>query len=89
MQAKVHQKALLAAGLVDGPADPRLPTLRGLMRAGCHPDALKAFLLEQVCHDLRQGYALGVWARVWARVWVRGLSQGLCQKLGQGFEPGF
>lgn len=48
MQAKVHQKALLAAGLVDGPADPRLPTLRGLMRAGCHPDALKAFLLEQV-----------------------------------------
>lgn len=48
-QAKVHQKALLAAGLVEGPTDPRLPTLRGLLRAGCHPDALKAFLLEQVC----------------------------------------
>lgn len=47
-QAKVHQKALLAAGRVEGPTDPRLPTLRGLLRAGCHPDALKAFLLEQV-----------------------------------------
>lgn len=47
-QAKVHQRALLGAGLVDGPADPRLPTLAGLMRAGCHPDALRAFLLEQV-----------------------------------------
>jgi hypothetical protein len=48
-QAKVHQRALMAAGLVAGPDDPRLPTLAGLMRAGCHPDALRAFLLEQVC----------------------------------------
>ncbi|KAF6257709.1 tRNA synthetases class I, catalytic domain-containing protein [Scenedesmus sp. NREL 46B-D3] len=46
-QAKVHQRALLAAGLVAGPDDPRLPTLAGMMRAGCHPDALRAFLLEQ------------------------------------------
>jgi hypothetical protein len=38
----------MAAGLVDGPCDPRLPTLAGLMRAGCHPDALREFLLEQV-----------------------------------------
>eukprot|EP00775_Hariotina_reticulata_P003777 gene3777-4036_t len=30
-----------------GPDDPRLPTLRGLMRGGCQPEALKAFLLEQ------------------------------------------
>ncbi|KAF8059742.1 glutamate--tRNA ligase [Scenedesmus sp. PABB004] len=46
-QAKAHQRALLGAGLVAGPDDPRLPTLRGLMRGGCHPDALRAFLLEQ------------------------------------------
>jgi hypothetical protein len=61
-QAKVHQKALLAAGLVEGPTDPRLPTLRGLLRAGCHPDALKAFLLEQVCTQLVGTVCVCTWS---------------------------
>lgn len=46
-------------GCVEGVDDPRLPTLRGLMRHGLHPDALKAFLLQQVSW----GHRVWLWGR--------------------------
>lgn len=47
-QTKAQMRALLAAGVVQAWDDPRLPTVRGLMRQGLTAQALCSFLLEQV-----------------------------------------
>ncbi len=47
-QTKAHMRALLASGAVSGWDDPRLPTVRGLLRQGLMPQVLCSFLLEQV-----------------------------------------
>ncbi|KAI8474393.1 MAG: tRNA synthetases class I, catalytic domain-containing protein [Monoraphidium minutum] len=75
-QAKPQQRALVSAGLVVGPSDPRLPTLAGLMRGGVAPAALRAFLLEQVTPARKETYHS--WDKLWAinrRIMDRGAAR--------------
>ena len=55
--------------LVQGPSDPRLPTLAGLLRWGCSARALRRVLLEQALPEGREapkGAAGGAWAKLWS-----------------------
>ena len=63
VMSKRYLKQMVDKGLVDGWDDPRLPTIRGLIKRGLHPDALTKYIIEM---GMNNKITLPSWDMLWA-----------------------
>lgn len=61
--SKRKMKFYVENGYVSGWSDPRMPTLRGLARAGMNMDALREYIISQ---GASQKTAVASWDKIWA-----------------------